>query len=74
MGGLGAYSSSAEGKVIAASLLDNFNGIVVKLRANASMRPMSADAVAALTGGAPAAGAGFNEGDVVNVKVALIAK
>jgi len=49
MGGLGAYSSSAEGKVIAASLLDNFNGIVVKLRANASMRPMSADAVAALT-------------------------
>ena len=69
LGGVGAYSSSAEGKVIAASLLDNFNAIVVKVRANTSMRPMSADQVAALTGGAPAAGAGFNEGDVVKSKI-----
>ncbi len=69
LGGVGAYSSSAEGKVIAASLLDNFNAIVVKLRANTSMRPMSADQVAALTGGTPAAGSGFNEGDVVRSKI-----
>jgi hypothetical protein len=69
LGGLGAYSSSAEGKVIAASLLDNFNAVVIKVRANTAMRPMSADQVAALTGGAPVAGSGFNEGDVVTSKI-----
>jgi len=69
LGGVGAYSSSAEGKVIAASLLDNFNGIVAKVKSNPAMRPMSADQVAALTGGAPVAGAGFNEGDVVKPKI-----
>lgn len=69
LGGLGAYSSTAEGKVVAASLLDNFNAIIVKVRANTAMRPMSADQVAALTGGAPAAGSGFNEGDVVRPKI-----
>jgi hypothetical protein len=69
LGGVGAYSSSAEGKVIAASLLDNFNGIVVKVKSNSSLKPMSADQVAALTGGAPAAGGGFNEGDVVRPKI-----
>lgn len=69
LGGLGAYSSSAEGKVIAASLLDNFNAIVIKVRANSAMKPMSPDQVAALTGGAPVAGSGFNEGDVVKSKI-----
>lgn len=69
LGGVGAYSSSAEGKVIAASLLDNFNAIVVKVKGNASLKPMSPDQVAALTGGAPAAGGGFNEGDVVKPKI-----
>lgn len=69
IGGLGAYSSTAEGKVVAASLLDNFNAIIVKVRANPAMRPMSADQVAALTGGAPVAGSGFNEGDVVRPKI-----
>jgi hypothetical protein len=69
IGGLGAYSSTAEGKVVAASLLDNFNGIVAKVKSNSAMRPMSADQVAALTGGAPVAGSGFNEGDVVRPKI-----
>lgn len=69
IGGVGAYSSSAEGKVIAASLLDNFNAIVGKVKGNPAMRPMSADQIAALTGGAPVAGSGFNEGDVVTPKI-----
>lgn len=69
LAGVGAYSSTAEGKVVAASLLDNFNAIVGKVKANSAMRPMSADQIAALTGGAPAAGSGFNEGDVVRSKI-----
>lgn len=70
IGGAGAYSSTAEGKVIAASLLDNYNAVVGKVQANTAMKPMSADKVAALGAGeAPAAGAGFNEGDVVHSKI-----
>jgi len=69
IGGAGAYSSTAEGKVIAASLLDNFNAVIAKVKTSPSMKPMSADRAAALTGEAPAAGAGFNEGDVVHSKI-----
>ncbi len=70
LGGAGAYSSTAEGKVIAASLLDNFNAVVGKVQANSSLKPMDAARVAALGGGeAPAAGSGFNEGDVVHSKI-----
>ena len=70
LGGAGAYSSTAEGKVIAASLLDNFNAIVGKVQANSSLKPMSAERVAALGGGeTPAAGSGFNEGDVIHSKI-----
>lgn len=69
LGGAGAYSSTAEGKVIAASLLDNFNAVVGKVQAS-SLKPMAADRVAALGGGeSPAAGSGFNEGDVVHSKI-----
>jgi len=69
LGGAGAYSSTAEGKVIAASLLDNYNAIVAKVQAS-SLKPMAADKVAALGGGeSPAAGSGFNEGDVVHAKI-----
>jgi hypothetical protein len=70
LGGAGAYSSTAEGKVIAASLLDNYNAVVAKVKSSPAMKPMAAERVAALTGGeTPAAGAGFNEGDVVKSKI-----
>jgi hypothetical protein len=70
LGAAGAYSSTAEGKVIAASLLDNYNGIVGKVQSNSTLKPLSAERLAALTGGeAPAAGAGFNEGDVIHSKI-----
>ena len=68
--GAGAYSSTAEGKVIAASLLDNYNGIVAKVLGNAALKPMAADRAAALASGeAPTAGATFTDGDVIHSKI-----
>jgi hypothetical protein len=68
--GAGAYSSTAEGKVIAASLLDNYNAIVAKVLGNSALKPMAADRAAALAGGeAPTAGATFNDGDVIHSKI-----
>ncbi|HUR19795.1 MAG TPA: CsgG/HfaB family protein [Vicinamibacterales bacterium] len=68
--GAGAYSSTAEGKVIAASLLDNYNAIVAKVLGNSSLKPMAADRAAALaTGEAPVAGVVFGEGDVIHSKI-----
>ena len=68
--GAGAYSSTAEGKVIAASLLDNYNAIVEKVQGNSALKPMSAERAAALaTGEAPTAGATFAEGDVIRSKI-----
>ena len=68
--GAGTYSSTAEGKVIAASLLDNYNAIVEKVTSNSSLKPMSAERATALAGGeAPVAGATFGEGDVIHSKI-----
>jgi SH3-like domain-containing protein len=69
LGGAGAYSSTAEGKVVAASLLDNFNAVVLSLKSNANIRPMTADRLAKLTGGDPEAGANFEKGAMVEVKM-----
>lgn len=65
--GVGGYTNTAEGKVIAASFLDNFNKLVADLKANPEMQ-------ARLTAGgasaaAPKAGAVFAEGDVVGPKI-----
>lgn len=67
--GAGGYTNTAEGKMIAASLMDNFNNIVAGISRNASMRPMSADRIAAVTGAAPDAGSGMSDGDVVKPKI-----
>ena len=71
LGAAGAYSSTAEGKVVAASLLDNYNAVIEKVRSNSALRPMSAERAAALAGGETpaAAGGGFNEGDVIRSKI-----
>jgi len=58
--GVGAYSSTDEGKMIAASFRDNFNAIVRTIRANPSLAKRAA---------APKAGAVFNEGDVLRPKI-----
>lgn len=74
LGGAGAYSNTAEGKVIAASLLDNFNAVVSDLKANANIKPMSADRLAKLQSGESAAeggtGSAANAGDVMVPKIA----
>ena len=66
--GGGAYTNTAEGKMIAASLLDNFNNVVAGITKNPGVRPMSADRIAAVTGGEVKAGA-MKEGDVVTPKI-----
>ncbi len=57
----GGYTNTNEGKVIAASFLDNFNKIVESVRANPDL--------AKAAGSDNKAGASFNEGDVLGPKI-----
>jgi hypothetical protein len=69
--GLGGYTNTNEGKVIAASLADNYNGIVRAVRGNPSLQRD----VGSLTTEAAArtkAGSVFNEGDVLKPKIANV--
>jgi curli biogenesis system outer membrane secretion channel CsgG len=68
--GGGGYTSTSEGKMVAASLLDNFNKVIVSIKSNASIRPMSADRLAKLTGGGDEPTAGkANEGAIMSPKI-----
>jgi hypothetical protein len=68
--GLGGYERTAEGKVIAASLADNYNGIVRAVRGNPSLqRSVGSLDKEAAAGGARAPGAVFSEGDVLRPKI-----
>ncbi len=69
--GGGAYTSTAEGKVIAASYLDNYNTIVKQLRDDANMvaRASRFDASKLVTGAPSPGGAGYSEGDVLAPKI-----
>ena len=70
-GALGGYANTNEGKVIAASLADNYNGIVRAVRGNPSLQRNTgtlAEEAAART----KAGAVFNEGDVLRPKIANV--
>ena len=51
LGGAGGYSNTAEGKVIAAGLLDNFNAVVANLKGNSNLKPMSAARLSPLQSG-----------------------
>lgn len=55
----GGYSSTDEGKMIASSFRNNYNNIVLKVRANPSLAKSDA----------PRAGAVFTEGDVLRPKI-----
>lgn len=69
-GGLGGYASTDEGKVIAASLVDNFNNVVQVVRGQPSLhRNVGTLAEESAAGGTTRAGAVFNEGDVVVPKI-----
>ncbi len=69
-GAFGGYSSTAEGKIVAASFLDNWNKIVLNIRNNPSLIQAKAGAASqANAAGSVKAGAG-NAGDVYMAKIA----
>ena len=68
--GVGAYSNTAEGKVIAASYMDNFNNIVDALKADASMMARAEKFTVEGTSGAETkSGMTYAEGDVLAPKI-----
>jgi len=68
---LGGYSNTNDGKVIAASFADNYNGIVRSVRNNPSLQRNVAS-LAEEAGKVAKAGAVFNEGDVLRPKLANV--
>ena len=60
LGAVGGYTNTNEGKVIAASFVDNYNNIVVAIRNDPSL---------AAGGAQPKAGAVYSDGDVVAPKI-----
>lgn len=68
----GGYSNTNEGKVIAASYLDNFNAIVRDVRVNDALLKNAATATTGLDGRDVKAGATYAEGDIVLPKIAGI--
>lgn len=69
VGAAGAYSNTNEGKVIIKSFLDNFNNVVKTVRGNPLLPPLTPEEVRARMTGAPQAGGGFAEGDVIFPKI-----
>jgi hypothetical protein len=68
--GLGGYSNTAEGKVIAASYLDNFNQLVASMKADPVMAARAEKfKPTGLSGSDVTAGASFGEGDVLVPKI-----
>jgi len=70
--GLGGYENTNEGKVIAASFADNYNGIVRAVRGNPGLQRHVASLAGAETGAQTKAGSVFNEGDVLRPKIANV--
>lgn len=67
---LGGYTKTNEGKVIAASYLNNYNKIVADVRKDPRMKGMDASGVGRQLGNQGVrAGAAFNEGDVLYPKI-----
>lgn len=71
VGGVGGYTSTAEGKIIASSYLDNYNKIITTIKADEVMvaRAQKFDASKLLSGDATKAGATYAEGDVLGPKI-----
>ena len=71
--GAGGYGNTNEGKIIAAAFMDNYNKVVTVVRGDPSLqRNVGSLKQEAAAGGATAAGAVFNEGDVVVPKIANV--
>jgi curli biogenesis system outer membrane secretion channel CsgG len=71
VGGAGAYTSTAEGKIIASSYLDNYNNVITAIKADPAMvaRQQKFDASKLVSGDATKAGATYAEGDVLGPKI-----
>ena len=67
----GGYSNTNEGKIIAASLADNYNGVVRAVRGNPSLQ-RNVGSLATEAGARTKAGATYNEGDVLRPKIANV--
>jgi Curli production assembly/transport component CsgG len=67
-GGLGGYQNTNEGKVLSASLMDNFNNIVRSVRGQPSLH-RDVGSLADEAGKKTKGGAVFNEGDTVVPKI-----
>jgi curli production assembly/transport component CsgG len=65
---LGGYANTNEGKVIAASFADNYNGVVRSVRGNPSLQRDVAS-LGTEAGARTKAGASFSEGDVLRPKI-----
>lgn len=70
VGGLGAYENTAEGKVIAASFLDNWNNIVRNIRDNPQLARTASDLKT--ESGRVVLANGWGEGDVLMTKIGNI--
>jgi curli biogenesis system outer membrane secretion channel CsgG len=70
-GALGGYSNTNEGKVIAASLADNYNGIVRSVRADPTLQH-DVGSLSEEAGKRIKAGDVFNEGDLLRPKIANV--
>jgi curli biogenesis system outer membrane secretion channel CsgG len=68
---LGGYGNTNEGKIIAAALLDNYNKVVGVVRGDTSLQ-RDVGTLREEAGKKTAAGAVFNEGDVVIPKIANV--
>jgi hypothetical protein len=69
----GGYGNTNEGKIIAASFMDNYNKVVTTVRGDESLqRNVGSLKEEAAAGGATKAGAVFNEGDVLVPKIANV--
>lgn len=67
-GGLGGYTNTNEGKMLAASLMDNYNNIVRSVRGNPSLQ-RDVGSLADEAGRKTKGGAVFNEGDTIVPKI-----
>ena len=67
-GGLGGYANTNEGKVIAASLMDNYNNVVKSVRNQPSLQ-RDVGTLADEAGKKVKGGAVFNEGDTIVPKI-----
>ena len=71
-GALGGYTNTPEGKVIAASLLDNYNRIVLQIRDNTSLLHQSSAAGDANAAASTKAGMTVAAGAVIFAKIANV--